>query len=157
MLDIVRLSFFIGVLIFLSVGDLRRGIIPNRIVYPAMLITIGLVLVSPEASIKMSLITGAVLAGSLMIPVLLLKGMGLGDVKLAALIGLMTGFPQGIVALFIGIALGGLAAIVLLSFKIKGWRDEMPYAPFLSLGAIVVLLGGKHFLMPFFNSVWASG
>ena len=143
MLDIVRLSFFVGVLIFLSVSDLRHRIIPNKIVYPAMLITIGLTLISPEASIKMSLIGGATLAGLLMIPAVLLKGMGLGDVKLAALIGLMTGFPQGIIALFIGIAAGGLAAIILLLFKIKGRKEEMPYAPFLSLGAITVLLGGQ--------------
>ncbi len=157
MMDIIRFSFFVGVLIFLSVGDLRHGIIPNKIVYPAMLITIGLVMLSPEASIKMSLISGAALAGLLMIPVLLFKGLGLGDVKLAALIGLMTGFPQGIIALFIGIALGGLVAIILLLFKIKGWKDEMPYAPFLSLGAIVVLLGGQYFLFLIFDSVWTGG
>ncbi len=148
MFDLLVVSFFVVVLIFLSVSDLRRGIIPNRIVYPAMLITIGLALVSPEVSIKMSLIGGAVLAGLLMMPAVFLKGMGLGDVKLAALIGLMTGFPQGIIALFSGIILGGFAAIILLLLKIKGRKEEMPYAPFLSLGAIAVLLGEQYLLFP---------
>ncbi len=100
MLDILRLSFFVGILIFLSVNDVRHGIIPNKIVYPAMLITVGLALVSPEVSIKMSLIGGAVLAGILMVPAVLFKRMGLGDVKLAGLIGLMTGFTEGIIDLF---------------------------------------------------------
>lgn len=153
MFDLLRLSFFVGILIFLSVSDLRHGTIPNKIVYPAMLATIGLALVSPDASIKMSLIGGAVLAGLLLIPAVLLKGMGLGDVKLAGLIGLMTGFPQGIIALFSGITLGGLVAIFLLLLKIKGRKEEMPYAPFLSLGAITVLLGEHYFLFPTFNGV----
>ena len=148
MFDILRLSFLVGILICLSVSDLRRGIIPNKIVYPAMLITIGFTLVSPEASIKMSLIGGAALAGLLGIPAVLLKRVGLGDVKLAALIGLMTGFPQGVIALFSGITLGGLAAIILLLLKIKEPKEDMPYAPFLSLGAIVVLLGEPYLLVP---------
>ena len=118
-----------------------------------MLITIGLALVAPEVSIKMSLIGGAVLAGLLMIPSMFLKGMGIGDVKLAALIGLMTGFPQGIIALFSGIILGGLAAIILLLLRIKGRKEEMPYAPFLSLGAIAVLLGEPYFLFAIFKGV----
>ncbi len=149
MLDIFRLSFFVVVLISLSVSDLRHGIIPNKIVYPAVLITVGFAVVSPEVSIKMSLIGGAVLAGLLMIPVALLKRMGLGDVKLVFLIGLMTGFPEGIIALFSGIFLGGLAAIILLLLKLKGSRDEMPYAPFLATGAIAVLLGEHYSLFPF--------
>ncbi len=148
MFDVLRLSFFIGVLVFLSVSDLKQRIIPNKVVYPAMLATIGLALVSPEASVKMSLIGGAALAGLLMIPAVFLKGVGLGDVKLAALIGLMTGFPQGVIALFCGITLGGLTAVILLLLKIKGRRDEMPYAPFLSLGAIIVLLEVQYLLFP---------
>ena len=153
MLDILRLLFFIGILILLSVNDLRRGIIPNKIVYPAMLITVGLTLVSPEVSIKMSLIGGAVLAGLLMIPAVLLKRMGLGDVKLVFLIGLMTGFPEGIIALFSGIILGGLAAITLLLLKVKGRKDEMPYAPFLAIGTIIVLLGEQYSLFPLLKLV----
>ncbi|GAF79372.1 unnamed protein product, partial [marine sediment metagenome] len=56
-------------------------------------------------------------------------------------------------ALFSGIALGGLAAIVLLLLRIKGRKEEMPYAPFLSLGAIAVLLGEQYFLFPVFRGI----
>ncbi len=153
MLDIFRLSFFVVILILLSVSDLRHRIIPNKILYPAVLITVGLAVVSPELSIKMSLIGGVVLAGLLMIPAVLLKRMGLGDVKLAFLIGLMTGFPEGIIALFSGIILGGLVAIILLLLKVKGLRDEMPYAPFLAIGAIAVLLGEQYSLFPLLELV----
>lgn len=146
MFDVFRLSFYIGVLIFLSFYDLKHGLVPNKITYPAILVTIGLTLLSPEASIKMSLIGGAVLAGLLMIPALLFKRMGLGDVKLAFLIGLMTGFPEGMIALFGGIFIGGISAIILIAFKIRGPKDEMPYAPFLAAGAIAVLLWGQRIM-----------
>ncbi len=145
----IRLAFFIGVLIFLSYYDLRHGIVPNKITYPAILATIGLNLLSPDASIEMSLIGGVVLAALLMIPSLLFRRMGLGDVKLAFLIGLMTGFPEGIIALFGGIFVGGIWAIILVLLKIKRPKDEMPYAPFLATGAIAVLLGGQRLLYTF--------
>ena len=153
MIEMISVYFFIAVLIILSVFDTRYGIIPNKIVYPAIIVTIALVWLSPEASLKTSLIGGATLAAFLLVPVLLLRSMGLGDVKLAFLIGLMTGFPEGVVALYGGIALGGLCAIFLLVFRLKERRDEMPYGPFLVVGAIVVLLAHQYSLFPSFLPV----
>jgi leader peptidase (prepilin peptidase)/N-methyltransferase len=149
MTDIVRLSFFICVLFLISMNDLKRGIIPNSIVYPAIIVTIVLNLVSPEASIKMSFAGAACLAGILFIPAVLLRRMGIGDVKLVFLIGLMTGFPEGIVALAGGIVLGGIFAVIMLSFRIKGRKDEMPYGPFLAAGGIITLVADKLSLLPY--------
>jgi len=70
------------------------------------------------------------------------KGIGLGDVKLAALIGLVTGWPLAIVALLIGILIGGLAAVVLLSLRLKGRKDVLPYGTFLALGPIIAMFWG---------------
>jgi len=74
------------------------------------------------------------------------SGMGLGDVKLAGLIGLAVGFPMVLVALFIGIILGGLVAILMLSLKLKSRKDVMPYGVFLGIGPIITLLWGKSIL-----------
>ena len=68
----------------------------------------------------------------------------MGDIKLAGLIGLITGFPLVIVALLIGIFIGGIVAIILLAFRIKGRKDAIPYGTFLALGPIAVLLWGKE-------------
>lgn len=70
------------------------------------------------------------------------RGIGLGDIKLACLIGLVTGWPLTIVALLIGILLGGLAAVVLLTLKIKGRKDAIPYGTFLAIGPIITLFWG---------------
>jgi leader peptidase (prepilin peptidase)/N-methyltransferase len=66
------------------------------------------------------------------------SGMGLGDVKLAALVGLMIGYPLVIVALLLSMIAGGLVAAILLVLKIKGRKDPIPFAPFLATPSIKV-------------------
>jgi leader peptidase (prepilin peptidase) / N-methyltransferase len=73
------------------------------------------------------------------------KGMGLGDVKMAALVGLMTVFPKVIVAVFGGIMLGGLVAIILLVFKIKS-REGILFGPYLSLATIFTFFYGSRII-----------
>jgi leader peptidase (prepilin peptidase)/N-methyltransferase len=72
--------------------------------------------------------------------------MGLGDVKLAALIGLATGFGEVLVAILGGIILGGIVAVILLAFRIKKRKEAIPFGPFLSLATIVTLLWGTNIL-----------
>jgi leader peptidase (prepilin peptidase)/N-methyltransferase len=112
MFDIFRLVLYIIILIIIAVIDFRKGIIPNGIVYPAVIAVILLNLVSAGTSSIMTLIGGVSLAGFFLIASLLLKNIGMGDIKLALLIGLMAGFPEGIIAIFSGIFIGGLVAIV---------------------------------------------
>ncbi len=72
--------------------------------------------------------------------------MGWGDVKLAALIGLATGFPLVLVALVIGAIIGGLVAVALLIAKKRGRKEAIPFAPFLSLATLITLLWGSSIL-----------
>jgi len=71
------------------------------------------------------------------------RGMGMGDVKLGALVGLMTGYPLVIVALLLSWIVGGLVAAILLAFKIKGRKDPIPSATFLATSALITLLWGQ--------------
>jgi len=75
------------------------------------------------------------------LPVIISRGgMGWGDVKMAGLMGLATGFPIIFVALFIGIVIGGLVAIGLILLKLRGRKDTIPFGPFLAIGAMAALL-----------------
>jgi prepilin signal peptidase PulO-like enzyme (type II secretory pathway) len=74
------------------------------------------------------------------------RGMGPGDVKLAALIGLVVGFPMVLVALFIGIFAGGVFAIALLLFRLRGRKAEIPYGTFLATGPVITMLWGNEIL-----------
>jgi leader peptidase (prepilin peptidase)/N-methyltransferase len=72
--------------------------------------------------------------------------MGLGDVKMAALMGIMLGFPSVLVAIFVAIIAGGIMAIVLLATRKKGRKQAIPFGPFLALGTMLALIWG--------NSIW---
>jgi len=71
------------------------------------------------------------------------KGMGMGDVKLGALVGLMTGYPLAIIAILMSWIMGGVVAATLLALKIKGLKDPIPSGTFLAISAMVTLLWGQ--------------
>lgn len=70
------------------------------------------------------------------------RGMGGGDVKLGLLIGLFNGFPNGIIAIFLGFISGSLVSVFLILSTKKGLKDVVPFGPFLILGSVLSLLYG---------------
>jgi leader peptidase (prepilin peptidase)/N-methyltransferase len=154
-IDLPIALFYISIFMVILVIDFEHGLILNRIVYPAMVIALLLsvffTIFLPQVGIVPSIAWAAVGGGIgfvvfLLIAIVSRGGMGFGDVKLAALIGLATGFPLVIVALIMGMILGGLVAVILLGFKIKKRKEAMPFGPFLAVAAIVTLLWGSDIL-----------
>jgi leader peptidase (prepilin peptidase)/N-methyltransferase len=147
--------FYISLFMVVLVIDLEHGLILNKIVYPALaialLLSVFFTIFLPDVSIVPNIARAAIGGGIgfvvfFLIAIVSRGGMGWGDVKLAALIGLATGFPLVVVALIMGMILGGLAAVVLLGFKIKKRKEAMPFGPFLAVAAIVTLLWGSQIL-----------
>jgi len=139
-------AFYCCLFIVLGVIDLEHKLILNKIVYPATAVALVIAVFLPPGIVD-SVIGGAIGFVILFIPALVSRrGMGWGDVKMAALIGLVTGFPLVFVALLMGIVLGGLAAGFLLLFKIKKRKEPIPFGPFLSLAAMATLLWGGDIL-----------
>ena len=137
------------VLIAIAVIDLNHHLILNKLTYPFLLIALIINFFVPNLfswhNLLFGLLGGAVGFLILFIPALIYqKGMGLGDVKMAALIGLMTGFPNVIVAVFGGIILGGLVAVILLLFKKKSRKEGIPFGPYLSLATIITFFYGSN-------------
>jgi leader peptidase (prepilin peptidase)/N-methyltransferase len=142
--------------------DWEHQLILNKVTYPSAVAAIiilaidsllkrpgllGHLIFLPKPSILSGIIAGAI--GFIFFLIVLLispRGMGMGDIKLAGLIGLVTGFPLVIVALLIGIFIGGLVAVVLLFLRKKGRKDVIAYGTFLSLGPMVTLLWGNAIL-----------
>ena len=146
-------AFYCCLFVLLLVIDLEHSILPNKIVYPGMGVALAVALAAEFVpvvvgpGIRSAAIGGGIGLGLLLIPALIYRGgMGWGDVKLAALIGLVTGFPLVLVAMFLGIVSGGLVAAILLLFKLKGRKDAMPFGPFLSLAAMATLFWGSDLL-----------
>jgi leader peptidase (prepilin peptidase)/N-methyltransferase len=143
------------IFIVLLVIDLEHRLILNKVVYPSMvlalLVSILFSLFLPQVEIVPGILSAAIGGGVGLVLFLLVVlvsrgGMGWGDVKMAALIGLVTGFPLMFVALLLAVLAGGLVAGLLLALKIKRRRQAIPFAPFLSLATIVTLLWGSNIL-----------
>ena len=150
------MAFYACLFLIIFVVDMEHGIILNKVVYHGMAVALLIAVFLPQppwiTQLWVTGITNFVLGGGigfvlfLLIAIISRGGMGWGDVKLAALIGLATGFPLVLVALIAGAILGGLVAIPLLVSKKKGRKEAIPYGPFLSLAAMVTLLWGQEIL-----------
>ncbi|MFA4837238.1 MAG: prepilin peptidase [Dehalococcoidia bacterium] len=147
------LAVYSCVFIVIFVIDLDHTLILNKVVYPASVFALATVpLRSDDITITSSLIGGGigiVLLGSVvwLVPLIISReAMGLGDVKMAGLMGLATGFPVIFVAVFVGIVAGGLIAMGLIVLKLRGRKDYIPFGPFLAIGAMVALVWG--------NTIW---
>jgi leader peptidase (prepilin peptidase) / N-methyltransferase len=133
--------FFVCVLVVISVVDIERRIIPNRIVLPATaLVLAAQTALAPDRALEWSIAAiGAALF--LLIPLLVYPaGMGMGDVKLALLLGAGLGravVPAFAVA-FIVAAVVGLAIIARGGLAAR--KTAIPFGPFLAAGGIVALL-----------------
>ncbi len=127
--------------LLIAIIDLRYRLVLNVLIYPAAVVTLLIHSVPPGKDTLIALLGGAVgLAPFLLVALLKPGDIGGGDVKLAALIGLMVGFPQVLWALSLGILAGGITALILLFTRRWGPRNYIPYAPFLCLGAVFSLV-----------------
>jgi leader peptidase (prepilin peptidase)/N-methyltransferase len=133
--------FVIAVLVVISRHDLERHVIPNRIVVPAWIaVLLAHLAIHPHHWLEW--ILGSLGAGLFFLVVLLAypAGLGMGDVKLALLIGAALGWGVT-AALLLGTLGAGLVSIALLIAHGSSARKRaIPLGPFLAAGAIVVLL-----------------
>jgi len=140
-------SFYFCLLIVILVIDLERGLILNKVVYPAIAIALIIAAFTPNPGIVKAIIGGGLgLAIMLLIALVYKGGIGWGDVKMGALVGLLTSFPVVLVSLFLAMISGGLVAAVLLLLGVRKRTEAIPFGPFLSSGAMVTLLWGGSIL-----------
>jgi leader peptidase (prepilin peptidase)/N-methyltransferase len=148
------LAFYACLFIIIFVIDLEQGLILNKVVYPSMVVAFLLALY-PWPWLNQSIVMRAAysaLGGGIGFALFLLiaiasrGGMGWGDVKLAALIGLAAGFPLVFLAIIMGAILGGIVAVAQVILKRKNLKGTIPFGPFLALAAMVTLLWGSSIL-----------
>lgn len=133
---------YIAVLTLCTATDVLAYRVPNVVTYPAMLLAVIAGVLMPEADFLRVIAGGALAGGILLLPAFLTRGQGLGmgDVKLAAFVGLALGLSLTLSALLLMALSGGAAAVALLLTGRRHRGDPIPYAPFISLGALAVLL-----------------
>lgn len=136
----VEAWFFLAI----AVIDLEHRLVLNRMLLVAAPLFFAANLLLGEVTLT-AILLGAVTGFGFFLILALLSpgGMGMGDVKLAGLIGLTTGLANVVAALFIAILIGGMAgAVILLKnyLRRRTWRGQtMAYAPYLVVGVWIVL------------------
>ena len=141
---------YLCLLTLIFIIDIEHHLILDKTVYPGMALALAFSLFNPDlgentAQRLISAVSGGAAGLIIMLlPFLLSRGgMGFGDVKMAALIGLITGFPKVFIALFLSIIAGGLVATALLALRLKGRREAIPFGPFLAIGTMLVVIWGS--------------
>jgi leader peptidase (prepilin peptidase)/N-methyltransferase len=137
---------FVTLLVPVTAIDLDERIIPNRLLAPAAVVALALLVALRSGDLVEHLIAAAAAGGFLLVAVLAHpRGMGMGDVKLAGVMGLYLGRAVGpamLVALVSGTVVG-LAIIVRKGAK-EGRKTAVPFGPVLALGGLVGLFAGSE-------------
>lgn len=139
--EAARLTAYGSLLVAIFFIDLEHRIVPNRLVYPAAGLRLLDILILERAEWLNYLGGGLVGLLLFLVPILIYPaGMGMGDAKLGALIGLLLGVPRTLAALWLAFILGGLVAGLLLLTGRKGRKDAIPFAPYIVSAALIVAL-----------------
>jgi prepilin signal peptidase PulO-like enzyme (type II secretory pathway) len=137
----IAVSLLVLALLVITATDMLRFRVPDAVTYPGTLLVLGAALLMPEGSAGEALLAAAIGGGIFfLLAVITRGGIGLGDVKLAVLIGAALGLPVAYQALLYGVLAAAAVMALMLVAGIVSRRQPVPYAPFLSLSAIVVVL-----------------
>jgi leader peptidase (prepilin peptidase)/N-methyltransferase len=143
---------FFAALLAMSVIDLDQRIIPNRIVYPTVFVSIPLLALAAAVDGEFdrlgTALLGAALAWAAMFALHLVypAGMGFGDVRLSFVLGLFLGWlslSHVLIGIFLGFLLGAVLGVLLIVVGIKSRKDAVPFGPFLAGGAVICILVGN--------------
>lgn len=129
--------------------DLKHGIIPDKIIYPTIFITFLYIILNTKYLILPNLLSalGAFLLFFLLVLITRGKGMGMGDVKLAFLLGLFLGFPKIVIALYVAFLTGAAVSLILVLWgKKKFSGGTVPLGPFLVFGTLLAFFAGEKLL-----------
>ena len=141
--EAVVYAAFFSTLLVVTVIDLDFQIIPDRISLPGIPIAFACALWLGRITWWESML-GAALPAALFLAIVILSrgGMGLGDVKLIAMIGALVGWKLALLTILVGAVAGSIVGIGLMVFQGKGRKTAVPFGPFLSLGAVISVVCG---------------
>jgi leader peptidase (prepilin peptidase)/N-methyltransferase len=138
-------------LVILFVYDLKHMILPDTIVIPGFILALlGFLATYGVGLSSLTSLALGILVGGGALGLLYLAGqgnwLGLGDVKLGALLGALLGWPSVSVGLLTAFLLGSVVSLFLLAFRIRKMHSPIPFGPFLVGGGLIALLWGEELL-----------
>jgi leader peptidase (prepilin peptidase)/N-methyltransferase len=140
--------FLAGVGVLLALIDARHKTLPNRVTLPAIGVAAVLLAVAAAATGEWSSFARAAVSGAILFVVFFVlvlispRSIGMGDAKLAALLGLYLGWlgiPMLVLGIMAGFVVQAVLALALLATRRIGLRGELPFGPAMLLGAAVAI------------------
>lgn len=139
-----------GAFLVIAIADFKYQVIPDQMVAVG---TLGALLLLAASSQPRGLIFHA-LAGAVASALLLFlwyltkgQGLGLGDVKLVFLLGLVVGFPRVVIMLYAAFLTGAIVGVILILIGRKKWKSRMAFGPFLIIGFLLATAFGEKILV----------
>ncbi len=157
--DFFYFLFFVSVLVIITFTDLEHFLILDKVTYPSMIIGLIACYLTKKDLINsiLGLLVGAgIIYLIVIISAIILKminhpckdegGMGLGDVKLAGVMGVFLGWKFVLVAMFSSCLFGSIVGMALILSGLKKRTDYIPFGPYLAIGSLVTVLWGEKIL-----------
>ncbi|SOC50866.1 leader peptidase (prepilin peptidase) / N-methyltransferase [Blastococcus aggregatus] len=147
--DLPAWAWFVAIGLLLAVIDLREKLLPNRVLLPATVVAAGLLALAADLDDAWPDLLRALLAGAASFAVLLVMALlaptrlGMGDVKLAALLGLVLGWfgwSAVLLGFLLGFLLQAVVGLALMAVRRAGRDTELPFGPALLTGTLVAVL-----------------
>lgn len=137
---------FVSLCIPITIIDMRHQIIPDQL--NLLGAVLGLLTAPLLHAAWTDVLTGGFIGGAVMLGIALVSrgGMGGGDIKMMAWMGLILGWKMTLLALFLSFVIGGLVSLILIVGRFKKRKDYIPFGPFLAVGGCVALLFGREIL-----------
>ncbi len=154
-LAVAASCIFAAMMVAISFIDLEFTIIPNRIVYPGLIVgllfAIGMAIVQKDMGLLLSRLLGFAIGGVGILFIVIVgsailrkQAMGMGDVKLMAMIGIFLGpWPHLAITLMAASVAGTIVGVVLMIARRKKMDSAIPFGPFLAMGALLSLSYGE--------------
>lgn len=161
-MDLVYYLFLASSLIVIFFADLKYGIIPDKVLFLSVIVSLIYLFLIHNSLFLIHLYSalGALAFFFFLFLITKGRGMGFGDVKFAFLMGLILGFPNIIVALYVAFLTGAIVGIILILWRRKKvFGTAIPFGPFLVLGTFIALFWGENishlsFLISHFKKVY---
>ena len=152
---------FFALLVVISVTDLSHRLVPRRLIYGALALIVPLLVASSAVDHTWHSLDGALIAAAVAFGLFFAlwwfipRGMGFGDVRLAGAIGFTTGWLSllhAYVAFLAGFLVGMVFGLVLMAVSSAGRKTRIPFAPSLSVGAVIAVFWGAHIAQSLFHA-----
>jgi len=145
--ELIKTLILTSFLIVISFIDYDHQLILDKVLIWLAGVGVAINLYTGYVSV-LQMLLAALVGGGILLAIALASrgGMGMGDVKFAAVLGLWLGVQHIVLTLFLSFIIGGIGGVILLALKLKSRKDAVPFGPYLAVGAFIAMLYGNNLL-----------